>query len=217
MSKPDNIQIYDENAKQLTARYTSITTEEALPPFVQIIKNYTGTGDTALDIGSGSGRDAAWLAEHGWRVDAIDGSTALLAEAAILNNHPHIHYRYDRAPSFEEIRSLGTQYDVILMSAFIFHFDQAERQAILQFCRTVLAPAGLIYITLRRGPDSANRQIYDVPLEDIEKFSAKNGLSFHYHGRSRDSASPKDVSWDHLSLWRRIAWDHAQDVSIVLA
>jgi SAM-dependent methyltransferase len=36
----------------------------------------------ALDVGSGEGADAIWLAEHGWRVTAVDVSTVALARAA---------------------------------------------------------------------------------------------------------------------------------------
>jgi SAM-dependent methyltransferase len=32
----------------------------------------------ALDLASGTGRNALWLAEHGWRVTAIDGSSAAI-------------------------------------------------------------------------------------------------------------------------------------------
>jgi SAM-dependent methyltransferase len=214
MTKPDNIRLYDDNAKQLAARYGRITTEEALPPFVHILNKYTGPSHTALDIGSGSGRDAFWVAGHGWHVDAVDGSKALLAEAAALHNHPNIYYMHDLAPAFNAVRARNTAYDVILMSAFIFHFDQADRQTILEFCRNILAPSGLIYLTLRRGPDLANRNIYDVPLTEIENFAAENGFSQRCHGRGKDSASPDNVSWDHISLWCGAAWKHAEDFTL---
>lgn len=40
------------------------------------------TAGTALDAGAGEGADAIWLAEHGWRVTAIDLSTIALQRAA---------------------------------------------------------------------------------------------------------------------------------------
>jgi SAM-dependent methyltransferase len=40
------------------------------------------TAGTALDAGAGEGADAIWLAEHGWRVTAIDVSTVALQRAA---------------------------------------------------------------------------------------------------------------------------------------
>ncbi|HEX7162746.1 MAG TPA: class I SAM-dependent methyltransferase [Trebonia sp.] len=38
----------------------------------------------AVDLGSGEGRNAIWLAERGWRVTAVDFSAADLARAARL-------------------------------------------------------------------------------------------------------------------------------------
>jgi SAM-dependent methyltransferase len=37
---------------------------------------------TVLDVGCGEGADALWLAEHGWRVTAVDISTVALRRAA---------------------------------------------------------------------------------------------------------------------------------------
>ncbi len=39
---------------------------------------------TALDLGSGEGRNALWLAERGWRVTAVDFSTVATQRAADL-------------------------------------------------------------------------------------------------------------------------------------
>jgi methylase of polypeptide subunit release factors len=40
------------------------------------------TPGTALELGSGEGADALWLAAHGWRVTAIDISATALAVGA---------------------------------------------------------------------------------------------------------------------------------------
>lgn len=216
MSKSDNIQIYDTNARQLMARYESTTTEKALTPFTHIITAYTGS-KLALDIGSGSGRDAAWMAERGWQVDAVDGSAALLEEAQKLHSHTNICYRHDLAPDFDKTRDIGKRYNAILMSAFIFHFDKADRDMILQVCRDMLSPEGLLYITLRKGPVLEGRHIFDVPVQEIEYFALENTLSVHYHGRTQDSAGLGDIAWDHISVWHGAAWDHAKDYSCDLA
>lgn len=39
---------------------------------------------TALDVGCGEGRDARWLAEHGWKVTGIDLSDVAIARARTL-------------------------------------------------------------------------------------------------------------------------------------
>jgi SAM-dependent methyltransferase len=57
---------------------------EPSPPLAAAVANITP--GLALDVASGAGRHAIWLAERGWRVHAIDGSRTgierMLAEAA---------------------------------------------------------------------------------------------------------------------------------------
>lgn len=42
------------------------------------------TPGRALDLAAGEGRNAVWLAEHGWRVEAVDFSPVGLAKAAAM-------------------------------------------------------------------------------------------------------------------------------------
>ncbi|MGH3391899.1 MAG: methyltransferase domain-containing protein [Actinomadura sp.] len=52
-------------------------------PNPQLVAVATGlTPGRALDVGSGEGADAVWLAEQGWRVTAVDISTTALGRAA---------------------------------------------------------------------------------------------------------------------------------------
>lgn len=213
MSKPDNIQIYDANARQLVARYESTTTEHALPPFVDILRDYKGGSRNALDIGSGSGRDAFWMAQNGWNVDAVDGSKALLDEARSIHEHDNIRFIHDLAPDFHATQTAEKKCDVILLAAFIFHFDADARNAILEFCLNALQPSGLIYVTLRRGPLPQNGSICDVPAQEIKDFAARNSMSVYDHGRMQDTSGLQDIAWDHVSLWRGTPWDHAKEHS----
>jgi SAM-dependent methyltransferase len=51
-------------------------------PNEALVREVTGlTPGTALDVGCGEGADAIWLAQQGWRVDAIDVSAKALDRA----------------------------------------------------------------------------------------------------------------------------------------
>ncbi|MET8229776.1 class I SAM-dependent methyltransferase [Micromonospora sp. NPDC005298] len=53
------------------------------PPHPYLAAETAGlTPGTALDAGCGTGAEAIWLAEHGWRVTAVDIASAALALAA---------------------------------------------------------------------------------------------------------------------------------------
>ena len=71
-------------------RYRSL--REAGPPTPLLVKIASQLKPgRALDLACGAGRNAIWLAEHGWRVTAIDGSPAAIE--LIRSKHPQIDVR----------------------------------------------------------------------------------------------------------------------------
>jgi protein-L-isoaspartate O-methyltransferase len=70
---------YAEQAAKLIARYESVSPEEVHEEVLHLIP----TGSCrVLDVGAGSGRDAAWLAAKGHAVVAVE-PTAEMREAGI--------------------------------------------------------------------------------------------------------------------------------------
>jgi SAM-dependent methyltransferase len=71
---------------------------------------------SVIEIGCGSGRDAAWLAAQGYQVAAFDGSAALLAEAR--RRHPGIEFAVATLPGLGEIgprRAANVLCETVLM------------------------------------------------------------------------------------------------------
>jgi 2-polyprenyl-3-methyl-5-hydroxy-6-metoxy-1,4-benzoquinol methylase len=208
---PDNVEFYDANAQSLAERYDRITTGQALPALTRIIEK-DGKKGRILDIGSGAGRDAFWFAEHGWTVDAIDASVSLLAQAKARHSHPMVNYFFDTAPDFLNTMRCGESYELIVMSAFLFHFDTIERNAVLENCVGMLSGDGLLHMTLRRGPLYNGRNIFLVEVEEIENFAKHHDLRIQYHGRTGDSSGLADIEWDNISLWRGERWAFAAEI-----
>ena len=64
-------------------RYSSRTAVWSGNPNPHLVSQASKLGaGTALDVGSGEGADAIWLAERGWQVTALDVSTVALARGA---------------------------------------------------------------------------------------------------------------------------------------
>ena len=93
---PTATQFYDAHAHSLCRDYESLEPEQltstlhggALPH----------TASRVLDIGSGSGRDAAWLAGMGHGVVAIEPSAEMLEQAKALHREAHIQWLHDSLP-----------------------------------------------------------------------------------------------------------------------
>jgi len=85
----DAVETYRENVRTMferpawEARYQSQSSIWSGRPNPQLVAEAAELAPgRALDIGSGEGADAVWLADRGWQVDAVDISTTALARAA---------------------------------------------------------------------------------------------------------------------------------------
>jgi protein-L-isoaspartate O-methyltransferase len=79
MSTLTAAQWYDANADLLASRYETVRADELHRWLNEFLS--ADSGAQALDVGAGSGRDAAWLAYKGYEVIAVEPSAKLRAAA----------------------------------------------------------------------------------------------------------------------------------------
>lgn len=104
----------------------------------------------ALDLGTGEGRNAIWLAERGWRVTAIDFSEVGLAKARRLARRHGVRVRWLRA-DVTVYRPRSGYYQLVLVC--YLQLPPAERRPVLRTAGAAVAPGGtLLYI----GHDRSN-------------------------------------------------------------
>jgi len=73
------------DAEAWNARYAGSDPVWSLEPNVFVVRELVGvTPGTAVDLAAGEGRNAIWLAKHGWRVTAVDFAQAGLDKGAAL-------------------------------------------------------------------------------------------------------------------------------------
>ncbi|MFJ3096580.1 class I SAM-dependent methyltransferase [Streptomyces hydrogenans] len=131
-------ELYEErfpDPERLAARWAEAT-----------LRRY-GSGRRVLDLGCGTGRDAAWLHRAGRRVTAVDTSAAMLAHAR--RHHPGPDYRHADMRDAD----LGRVFDAVLCldSALLHCHTNPELAAALAVCARHLAPGGLLVAELRNG------------------------------------------------------------------
>jgi SAM-dependent methyltransferase len=105
---------------------------------------------TALDLGCGAGRHAVWLAEHGWRVTAVDFSAEALRQGRDRAS--------DRGSDIDwvehDLRGYSpppAAFDLVLVA--YLHLPARERRAILASASAALAPGGTFLLV---GHDLTN-------------------------------------------------------------
>lgn len=102
---------------------------------------------TALDLGSGEGGDALWLAHNGWAVTAVDvAPSALAIGAAAQNSEDNI--TWVAADLADWIPP--TSYDLVT-SCFLHSFVELPREKILRRAAESVAPEGLLLIVGHSG------------------------------------------------------------------
>jgi SAM-dependent methyltransferase len=104
----------------------------------------------ALDLACGEGRNAVWLAEHGWDVVGIDYSRVGLEKGARLAQQRGVAVRWEVA-DLREWKPSPAAFDLIVV--LYLHVTADERRAIHHAAAQALAPDGVLLIV---GHDATN-------------------------------------------------------------
>ncbi|MEP0915078.1 methyltransferase domain-containing protein [Leptolyngbya sp. GB1-A1] len=201
-----SIQWYEQNAANIIPAYESLRAEEVHSWLSGLIP-HSSAGETAshcpsliLDVGAGSGRDAAWLASLGHEVIAAEPAAAMREEGQRLHPDARIRWTDDCLPALQHVHRLGMAFDFILLSAVWMHVPPAERSRAFRKVITLLKPGGLLAITLRHGVAEAEREIYEVTWEEIERLARNHGATIVRKVEESDRLGRPDVSWTHVAL-----------------
>jgi len=187
---------YGTEADDLVERYESLAFEDLYRPVLALLP---GQG-RALDIGAGTGRDAASLARRGFRVHAVEPTPELRRHAQRLHAEPGIVWIDDGLPDLARVRAAGGRFDLILMTAVWMHLDEGERSRALPHLVELLAPGGRLFMTIRRGPVPAGRRMFLVPIDPLVSQAQAIGLTLLHRDEFADRLGREGVTWTMLAF-----------------
>lgn len=188
---------YDSDAAALAAQYESITFADVHGSALHL---YPRAPSRVLDIGAGSGRDAAALARAGHQVVAAEPTAGLRQAGQRIHAGLAIEWVDDHLPALAGLRSSGRRFDLVLLTAVWMHLDEAERASAMPAVAALLAPGALLVISLRHGPVPAGRRMFDVSAEETMALAARHGLALAHHGTRGDAQGRADVHWSIVGL-----------------
>jgi len=116
-----------------------------------------------LELGSGEGADALWLAERGWRVTAVDISTVALEVGASEAAKAGLSDRIDWVQSDLASWSPSDEYDLVT-SAFLHSPVEFPRDAILRRAVSAVAPGGRLLIVGHGGFPPTSEHVHDTEI-----------------------------------------------------
>jgi SAM-dependent methyltransferase len=184
---------YDAHAEQLADGYEDLDAVQAHPQLFELVRDAPPL--RVLDVGAGTGRDAAALSCLGHEVTAVDPSRKMLRLARALHADRDIAWKRDALP---ELASLDGAFDLILLSGVWMHVLPAARCAAFARLAELTASSGQIYITLRNGPEDPERAMWPTGVAEIRALADALGMATTDLGRRPDLLGRDDVHWQTL-------------------
>lgn len=153
-----------------------------------------------IDVGAGSGRDAAWFASRGFEVIAVEPSAGMRAEAARRHRSSPIQWRDDRLPALSGTLALGVAADVVHLGAVWMHLPHKDRPRAFRKLASLMRSGGIMLMTVRDGPPDEKRGFYAASVGEIESLARAQGLVVSRVERAPDRLGRANVSWNCLAL-----------------
>lgn len=191
---------YAEDAEALALRYERLSLEQvygdALPLFPK-------PPASVLDIGAGTGRDAAALAARGHKVVVAVEPTRELREHGQKVHAAHkIKWLDDGLPDLEKVFDLERRFDLVLLTAVWMHLDKDQRRPAMAGVASLTEPGGRIVLSLRHGPVPEGRRMFPVSAAETAALAEGQQLRTLYNKPRPDMQGRDGVSWTWLVFER---------------
>ncbi|MEU9096842.1 class I SAM-dependent methyltransferase [Streptomyces sp. NPDC048361] len=188
---------YGEAAEALAALYESVTFEEVHREVLQL---FPTTPTSVLDIGAGSGRDAAALAALGHEVVAAEPTAELRALGRTLHADRQIEWVDDALPDLPALTARGRRFGLILLTAVWMHLDARQRASAMSRLAGLLGHDGRVILSLRHGPVPAGRRMFPVSALETVELARSHGLDLVHRAEREDPHGRQGVTWSYLCL-----------------
>jgi SAM-dependent methyltransferase len=198
LTERDTVGAYNRGFREFAETYEALGFDEIHRDAIPFLPAMPGL---LLDIGAGSGRDAAWFAARGWQVVAVEPAAALRAEAARLHPGPGTRWLDDRLPALAAVHRLGLAFDLVWLSGVWMHIPPEDRPRAMRKLATLLKPGGRMMLTLRHGPAPEGRPMWPVDAHEVERLGLDHGLALRVATeRAEDRQGRADVRWQTVIL-----------------
>lgn len=187
---------YREKAQALAEQYEAVSFEDVHGDVLDLLPPPPAR---TLDIGAGTGRDAAALAARGYQVTAVEPTDEFRAIGQSLHENAAIGWIDDALPHLPTVTG---SFDLILISAVWMHLDVDERRQSMVRIAAMLRDGGVMVLSLRHGPIPPGRVMFDVTPAETVGLAAANGLQKLYAGTRPGRFDQPGVWWDRLAFCR---------------
>lgn len=157
----------------LIARFDALDCREIYAPVIDLLP---ASPARIADIGSGTGRDAAWFTECGHDVLAVEPVKELREPGMRLHLSNKITWLDDSLPSLSKARRHGT-FDLVTLCGVWHHIDGEARQTAMESLSEMTATGGLLIMSLRHGPAPEGRRAFPISAAETTRSAASLGFT----------------------------------------
>lgn len=195
---PSGTEGYAEQADALVRQYESISFAEAHAPILHLLPRSPAR---VLDIGAGTGRDAAGFAALGHAVTAVEPTAELRTRAIALHASPRIEWLDDSLPELSLLFERGETFHVVMLTAVWMHLDEQQRRRAMPRVAALVQPGGVMMISLRHGPVPEGRRMFDVTAAETAGLARAQAMACVQHLEVGDGLlKRRGVAWDRLAF-----------------
>jgi len=163
---------YAAAAEALYAVWEGLSSEAVLAP---VLADLPAEPGRCLDLGAGSGRDAAWLSGRAHRVWAAEPVAEFRAAGRRLHAAAAITWVDDSLPDLARVRALGLRFDLILAIGVFHHLTPTAQQQGLSAALALLSARGRMILSLRHGPTPPTRPGHPVDTDALVATALEQG------------------------------------------
>lgn len=193
---PSGTEGYANEAAALARQYESIAFGDVHETVLPLLPPPPAR---VLDIGAGTGRDAAGFAAMGYAVTAVEPTAELRAQALRLHPAAAVTWIDDSLPELGVVAGRADRFDVIMLTAVWMHLDARQRRIAMLRVARLLRAGGVMALSLRHGPVPPGRRMFDVSAEETIALAAAEGLRCVLRQQNADGLLGRPgVSWDRL-------------------
>ncbi|MFL1453290.1 DUF3427 domain-containing protein [Marinobacter sp. GN3S48] len=195
---PDTLGYYENNAAAFVESTFEVSMNELYDEFLPMISE----GGHIIDAGCGSGRDALYFNQHGYRVTAFDGSKSITALAS-QKTKLSVQHR-----TFSDVSELSA-YDGIWACASLLHLPVSEVPDAIERLWRALKPGGAFYMSFKVGSgerEHHGRHFTDANETLVEQWAhSLSELETCRLWRTDDQRPGRDEQWLNILLSKQPA------------
>nr|WP_319392322.1 class I SAM-dependent methyltransferase [uncultured Desulfobacter sp.] len=188
---------YEQHALNLAQRYESADVTQLHDFLLSGLK----PGGRLLELGCGSGRDAAFMVSRGFRVLATDGSASMIEQAK--RHHPELETHTARLKLPDGLSNESGTYDGIYAVAVLMHLSTHELENTILKIHSLLAVKGrfIFSVPARRDDvitnefDSKGRRFTALSSDKWTALCLKGNLRIVRSMMSEDGLGRKGIGW----------------------